>query len=78
MLPESNDCMLISFGNFLNYFFNYLAIQSHYREVLRWEIFMELELRFGLNLGRLTLMKKNWADYEQHLRLVFHIFMGKE
>ena len=26
--------------------------QSHYREVPRWEIFMEQELRFGLDLGR--------------------------
>ena len=26
--------------------------QSHYREVLRWEIFKEQELRFGLDLGR--------------------------
>ena len=26
--------------------------QSHYREVARWEIFMEQELRFGLDLGR--------------------------
>ena len=25
--------------------------QSHYREVPRWEIFMEQELRFGLDLG---------------------------
>ena len=32
--------------------------QSHYREVTRWEIFMEQELRFGLNLGRLALLKK--------------------
>ena len=24
--------------------------QSHYKEVARWEIFMELELRFGLDL----------------------------
>ncbi len=28
--------------------------QSHYREVLRWEIFMEQKLRFGLDLGRLA------------------------
>ena len=28
--------------------------QSHYREVPRWEIFMEQELRFGLNLGRMA------------------------
>ena len=33
--------------------------QSHYREVPRWEIFMEQELRFGLDLGRLALLKKN-------------------
>ena len=26
--------------------------QSHYREVPRWEIFIEQELRFGLDLGR--------------------------
>ena len=26
--------------------------QSHYREVAQWEIFMEQELRFGLDLGR--------------------------
>ena len=26
--------------------------QSHYREVARWEIFMEQKLRFGLDLGR--------------------------
>ena len=32
--------------------------QSHYREVPRWEIFMEQELRFGLDLGRLALLKK--------------------
>ena len=28
--------------------------QSHYREVLRWEIFMEQELRFGLDSGRMV------------------------
>ena len=26
--------------------------QSHYREVPRWDIFMEQELIFGLDLGR--------------------------
>ena len=26
--------------------------QSHYREVAQWEIFMEQEFRFGLDLGR--------------------------
>ena len=28
--------------------------QSHYREVPRWDIFMEQELRFGLDLGRMA------------------------
>ena len=32
----------------------YWAAQSHYREVPRWEIFMERELIFGLDLGRLV------------------------
>ena len=38
---------------------------------------MEQELRFGLDLGRLALLKKKdiWADYEQLLRPVF--FMGQ-
>ena len=30
---------------------NDLFSQSHYREVPRWEIFMEQEFRFGLDLG---------------------------
>ena len=33
-------------------------ICSHYREDPQWEIFMEQELRFGLDLGRLALLKK--------------------
>ena len=32
--------------------------QSHYREVPWWEIFMEQELRFGLDLDQLALLKK--------------------
>ena len=31
---------------------NFSINQSHYREVAWWEIFMEQELRFGLDLGR--------------------------
>ena len=50
--------------------------QSHYREVLRWEIFMEQELRLGLDLGWLALLKKNiWANSEQLLFL--QVFLGK-
>ena len=32
--------------------------QSHYREDPQWDVFMEQELRFGLNLGQLALLKK--------------------
>ena len=42
--------------------------QSHYREVPRWEIFMEQELRFGLDLGRFG---NFWGRF-------FHVFMGKK
>ena len=31
-----------------------MSAQSHYREVPRWEIFMEQKLRFGLNLDRMA------------------------
>ena len=52
--------------------------QSHYREVPRWEIFMEQELRFGLDLGQLALLKKRvWANYEQLLRVAFSCFRGQ-
>ena len=48
--------------------------QSHYREVPQWEIFMEQEMRFGLDLGQLRLLKeKKWTDYEQLLRSFFSL-----
>ena len=49
--------------------------QSHRREVTRWLIFMEQELRFGLDLGLLAIVKKKvWANYEQLLRAGFSCF----
>ena len=49
--------------------------QGHYREVARWEIFMEQEIRFGLDLGRLAILKKKLgANYEQCLSVVFSCF----
>ena len=40
---------------------------------------MEQELRFGLDLSRLALLKKKiWADYEQLFRPFFQVFMGKK
>ena len=38
---------------------------------------MEQELRFGLDLGGLALLKKTiYANYEQHLRPFFSSFRG--
>ena len=45
--------------------------QSHYLEVSQGAIFIEQIMRFGLILGQLAILKKNWADYEQFLRPVF-------
>ena len=54
--------------------------QSHYREVPWWEIFMEQELRFGLDLDQLALLKKKtfglimsnfWGRF-------FQVFLGKK
>ena len=38
--------------------------QSRYRQVLRWDIFIEQELRFGLDLVGIT--EKKWARIELH------------
>ena len=43
-------------------------LQSHLREVPRWEIFMEQELRFGLDLGRFGNFRGRFS----------HVFMGKK
>ena len=44
-----------------------------------WKIFMEQELRFGLDLGRLAVLKKRfWVDYEQLLRVVSSCFQGQK
>ena len=36
-----------------------LVCQSHYREVAQWEIFVEQELRFGLDLDQFFHVCKN-------------------
>ena len=39
----------------------------------------EQKMRFGLVLGRLVILKKKmWDDYEQLLRVFFHVFRGKK
>ena len=46
---------------------------------LQWEIFMQKELRFRLDLGQLEVLKKRvWADYEQLLRVIFSCFQGQK
>ena len=41
--------------------------------------FMEQELRFGLDLSRLAVLKKGvWADYYQLLRVVFPCFQEQK
>ena len=39
---------------------------------------MEQELRFGLDLGQLALLKKDWDDYEHFLRPFFSCFHGEK
>ena len=64
-----NKSPMIAVATLKNLYRSVISVQSHYREVPRWEIFMEQELRFGLDLGRLAVLKKKfWADYEQLFR----------
>ena len=51
---------------------NVCTIQSHYREVPGWEIFIEQELRFRLDLGRLATLKKKFG----RLSASFSCFQG--
>ena len=40
---------------------------------------MGQELRFGLDLGQVAVLKKRlWADYEQLLRVAFSCFQGQK
>ena len=40
---------------------------------------MEQKMTYGLVLGRLAILKKKLgADYEQLLRVFFHVFRGKK
>ena len=48
--------------------------QSHHREVPQWEIFMEQELRFRLDLGRLAILKKRLGRLRATFEAVFFIF----
>ena len=40
--------------------------------------FMEQKMRFGLVLGWLAVLKKNWANYEQMSRAVFSCFQEQK
>ena len=50
--------------------------QSHYREVTRLEIFTEQELIFGLDLGRLAILKKGSGPIMSNFWGCFFIFSG--
>ena len=52
--------------------------QSHNIEVAQGAIFMEQNIRFGLILGCLAILKETFlADYEHFLRPVFSCFLGQ-
>ena len=48
--------------------------QSHHIEVLQGAIFMKQNMKLGLILGRLAILKKIGANYQQLLRPVFSCF----
>ena len=53
--------------------------QSLYRKVPRCKIFMEQELRFGLDLGQLAVQKKRSGPIISNFwGCFFHTFMGKK
>ena len=52
--------------------------QSHYIEVAQGDIFMKHKMRFGQVLGRLAILKKKGADYEQLLRVLLSCFQGQK
>ena len=48
--------------------------QSHYIEVAQGAIFMEQNMRFGLVLGRLSILKKNWWPIMSKFEAGFFMF----
>ena len=50
--------------------------QSHYIEVAQGDIFMEQKMRFGLVLGRLAILKKNWGRLWATFEGVLFMFPG--
>ena len=79
----SNNFAFCGNRNFLRFFcgLKHALRQSRYREVPRWEIFMEQELRFGLDSGRLALLKKKrFGPIMSNFlgRFFFLIFNGKK
>ena len=55
---------------FLEILTSKLYRQSHYREVPRWEIFMEQILRFGLDLGQLAVLKRFFSCFQVQKNLI--------
>ena len=50
--------------------------QSYYIVVAKWAIFMEQNMRFGLVLGQLAILKKKLGPIEQLLRPLFPCLQG--
>ena len=50
--------------------------QSHNIEVVQGAIFMKQNMKFGLILGRLAILKKNGPIMSNFLAWFFHVFMG--
>ena len=80
LLDLSEDVLCaVNFSCLSNTYFSIWSDQSHYREVLRWESFMEQELRLGLDFSHWHCWKNNiWADYEQLFRPFFSSFCGQK
>ena len=55
-----------------------LLQKSLYTEVAQGVIFTVQIIRFGLILGRLSILKKNWPDYDQVLKADFSNFHGQK
>ena len=51
--------------------------QSHYIDVAHGAIFIEQNMRFGLVLGQLAILEKNWAVKYGSFEGVFYVFMGE-
>ena len=74
--PLQNDIIGFQSGQIKNSLWEKL-MQSHYREVVRWEIPMKNIWDLGWFWAGWQYWKTNWAKYEQLLRVFFSCFEGQ-